>query len=109
MMRPVSPVWDEDDADSASETDELDTVLTFKHVRTASVILPSGDRVRKKVSLMSIDENSVYESTALLDSGRTNGPAYSSATSDDVDRAQSRATRWFSNFMFWLRSEAFKR
>lgn len=45
---------------TVEEEEEFDEVNgnRFHHVRTASVILPSGDRVRRKVSLMSVFDGS---------------------------------------------------
>ena len=78
------------DGTTEEEDTEDDFLFSFHHVRTASVILPSGDRVRRKVSLMSIfDENPFEEDndrTALLSTQGTAATSYSSIVPSLVDR-----------------------
>src|SRR5271169_4438023 len=78
--------------DEEGEDEEDDPVLfSVQHVRTASVILPSGDRVRKRVSLMSIHDESPFdesETAALINShgtGGTAGTVYSSIAPSLLD------------------------
>jgi len=105
--------------DEEGEDEEDDPVLfSVQHVRTASVILPSGDRVRKRVSLMSIHDESPFDEgdTAALvqshETGGTAGTAYSSIAPSLVDRGPqpwehkpTRLDRWRK----WLHSEGLKR
>ena len=102
-------VENEDDTDI--EEDEPPHVV--HHVRTASVILESGDRVRKKVSLLSVYDEPLDESlerTPLLNSGETAGVCYSSIAPGFVDRsAQPLEWTWYENFRSWPRSEGLKR
>jgi len=110
--QPIAPDEEDDDEDD-------DPVLfSFQHVRTASVILPSGDRVRKRVSLMSVYDESPFdesETAALIQShgtGGTAGTAYSSIAPSLVDRGpqpwDQHSTRW-EKCKKWLHSEALKR
>jgi hypothetical protein len=98
------------------EHDEADPLLTFHHVRTASVILPSGDRVRRKVSLMSIEDESPFEEDegpAGLRAGSygsRNVFGYSSIAPSFVSREMPMAEepRWH-RIQSWIRSEELKR
>ena len=95
--------------------DEIDPLLTFLHVRTASVILPSGDRVRRQVSLQSIYDDNPFENneqTPLLDSRNipTTGTGYSSVVPSPIDRGLLPWERTkFDKFKTWLQSEGLKR
>ena len=90
-----------------------DSLLTFYHVRTASVIIPSGARVRRKISLMSTyDENPFEEDDhiPLLDPGSTAGSSYSSIVPTLVDRdIQPWEITRYDKFKIWLQSEGLKR
>ena len=104
------------DQRTEEEEAEDDILFPFYHVRTASVILPSGDRVRRKVSLMSIyDENPFEEDandrTALSDPRGTVGTTYSSIAPSLVDRQVQiweKPSR-VDKFTLWLQSEGLKR
>jgi hypothetical protein len=88
---------------------EEEPIHGIHHVRTASVILRSGDRVRRKVSLMSIyDENPFEDDQTPLLSTSVSG--YSSVTQSQVAREVTpwEATRW-DKLCDWLRSEGLKR
>lgn len=102
------------DVAEEEEEEEVDPLLPFHHVRTASVILRSGDRVRRKVSLMSIYDESPLEqvnnTTALLDPRGTAGTSYSSITPSLVDREiQPWEITPYDKFKIWLHSEGLKR
>jgi hypothetical protein len=103
--------------DGTTEEEEAEGDVPFQcyHVRTASVILQSGDRVRKKVSLMSIcDENPFdddNERAPLLDSGGTTSTSYSSLARSLIDRG---IQSWgkpscIDKFETWVHSEGLKR
>ena len=92
---------------------EEDPLLTFRHVRTASVILPSGDRVRRKVSLLSIQDESPFEDedTPLLGDGSANiAEGYSSIHSgaSGRDLPPWHVSR-FKKVMNYLKNEPVKR
>lgn len=99
--------------EATGEDEEEDPLLTFRHVRSASVILPSGDRVRRKVSLLSICDESPFEDeqSPLLGNGISNTPGgYSSVHLSPSNRDlpswhKSRLDR----IKDALRSEALKR
>jgi hypothetical protein len=100
----------DDDSD-----DEIDPLLTFLHVRTASVILPSGDRVRRQVSLQSIYDDNPFENserTPLLDTRNipTTCTGYSSVVPSPTDREVPPWERTrFDKFKTWVQSEGLKR
>ena len=108
-----SPLRSENETEIAEEADEVDPLLTFHHVRTASVILESGARVRRKVSLVSIDEGDSLESgeqSPLLDPGGTVGTSYSSIAPAIIDRSlRPWRTKQINKFVIWLQSEGLKR
>jgi hypothetical protein len=91
------------------DVEEEEPVHGIHHVRTASVILRSGDRVRRKVSLMSIYDEDPFEDnqTPLLSTGVV---GYSSVTQSPVARE---VTPWentpWDKLRDWLRSEGLKR
>ena len=97
-------------------TIEEDAAL-FSFVREASVILPSGDRVRRQVSLTIYDEDPYQETdrTALLGSrggAGTVGSSYSSIASIIVDRdiqPLDSKTSKVDKFKNWIQSEGLKR
>lgn len=105
--------------DEEDEDEDDDPVLfSFQHVRTASVILPSGDRVRKRVSLMSIYDESPFdegETAALIQShgsGGTAGTIYSSIAPSLLDRGAQPWDRHpapWEQWKKWLHSEGLKR
>lgn len=111
MATSMSPSREGDKINAEDEAEE--NVFFFRHVRTASVILPSGDRVRRKVSLMSTyDENPFEddEQTALIDSGGTEGTIYSSIEPSLADRSiQPWEVYRYDKFKNWLHSEGLKR
>ena len=107
-MSSSSPSRVEDVAEDAHETEE-DPLLSFRHIRTASVILPSGDRVRRKVSLMlTYDENPFEddERQPLLDTRSGENTACSFIPGTGIDREIS---PWepsrFDKMKSFLRSE----
>jgi hypothetical protein len=112
MATPSAPTNATDGANTG-EAEYEDPLLTFHHVRTASVILPSGARVRRKISLMSTyDENPFEEDddTPLLDPGGTAGSSYSSIIPTLVDRdIQPWEVTRYDKFQIWLHSEGLKR
>jgi hypothetical protein len=102
------------DSDTEEEN-EIDPLLQFLHVRTASVILPSGDRVRRQVSLQSIYDDNPFENnerTPLLDTRNIppTGTGYSSVAPSSIERE---IPPWekarFDKFKIWLHSEGLKR
>jgi hypothetical protein len=101
------------DTETQEAEEDIDSPVTFHHVRTASVILPSGDRVRRQVSLMSVHDESPFdgdESSPLIDSGDTPGTTYSSVAANLVDRGiQPCETSRLDKFKTWLTSERVKR
>jgi hypothetical protein len=124
MAKPSPPVVNGEERDGIAPDEEDDdeeddpVLFSFQHVRTASVILPSGDRVRKRVSLMSIYDESPFdegETAALIHShgtGETAGTSYSSIAPSLVDRGfqpwdhkPTRMDKWKK----WLHSEGLKR
>lgn len=112
-MASSSPPGPKDDGD-ARQTTEEDPLLPCHHVRTASVILRSGDRVRRKVSLMSIfDENPFEEDecqTSLRNPGGTASTAYSLIAPSLADRdIQPCESTRLEKFRVWLHSEGLKR
>ena len=112
MMESTSPSRVEDGPEELEEEEE-DPHLTFRHIRTASVILESGDRVRRKISLLSQYEESPFENDEhrpLLDTRSGTTTAYSSMPGSVVDREilPWERTR-LDKFKSWLRSEALKR
>ena len=112
LMEPSSPARVEADPDEEEEAEE-DPLLTFRHIRTASVILPSGDRVRRKVSLLSTYNESPFEDDErrpLLDTRSGTNTAYSSMPGSAIDReiAPWERTR-FDIFKSCLHSEGLKR
>ena len=111
-MSSSSPSCVEDVAEDAHETEE-DPLLSFRHIRTASVILPSGDRVRRKVSLMSTYDENPFEDDErqpLLDTRSGEHTACSSIPGTAIDREIS---PWepsrFDKMKSFLRSEGLKR
>ena len=124
MGTPFSPVpngqeRDRIAPDEQGDDEEDDQILfSFKHIRTASVILPSGDRVRKRVSLMSIYDESPFdegETAALIPShgtGETEETAYSSIAPTFVGRGQrppDYMRAQMEKLKKWLHSEGLKR
>jgi hypothetical protein len=93
--------------------EEIDPLLTFHHVRTASVILPSGDRVRRKVSLMSITNESPFEEDDGLPQigpGYAANTTYSSIASTVGSRGvQTREVSRYDKFKTLLQNEGLKR
>lgn len=112
-MESSSPARVRNDPDEVVEELEEDPLLTFRHIRTASVILPSGDRVRRKVSLMSTYDESPFEDDErepLLDTRNGTTTAYFSMPRNVVDREMS---LWepthFDQFKSFFQSEGLKR
>jgi hypothetical protein len=104
------------DVASDADADEEDLSLPLHVVRTASVILPSGDRVRRKVSLISIDDEIPFEHhdsedrSLLSDARSTAGTNYGSIASIDLERGiHSWVMSCFRKFRTCLRSEQLKR
>jgi hypothetical protein len=115
MENPTSPSKKKDGT-AEEEEGEYDSLFSIHHVRTASVILRSGDRVRRKVSLLSIyDENPFEEDdndrAALLDPSATAGTSYSSIAPCLVDRQFQlwETPSCVDKFKLWLQSEGLKR
>jgi len=124
MATPSPPIPNGEERDGIAPDEEDDdeeddpVLFSFQHVRTASVILPSGDRVRKRVSLMSIYDESPFdegETAALIQShgtGETAATTYSSIAPSLVERG---AQPWDHNptrldkWKKWLHSEGLKR
>ena len=101
---------------TVEEEEEFDEVNgnRFHHIRTASVILPSGDRVRRKVSLMSVfDESPIEEDeqSPLLDPGASVRTDRSSMAPSFAERGvlyEQRLSR-VDKFKKWFFSENPKR
>src|SRR5579859_6673309 len=109
-MEQSSPARVQADPDEMEdEEEEEDPLLTFRHIRTVSVILPSGDRVRRKVSLMSTHNENPFEHDErrpLLDTSRSGTiTAYSSMPGSAID---TEIPPWeptqFDKFKSWLQS-----
>ena len=91
--------------------------LAYHRIRTASVILPSGDRVRRKVSLASIDDETPFEDddqTPLLSTNIAGVSGCSSITPSSISRdIPQDAVPWepsrLDQFKTLLHSEGLKR
>ena len=115
MENPSSPSKKKDGTAEGEEGEHV-SLFSIHHIRTASVILRSGDRVRRKVSLLSIfDENPFEEDdndrAALLDPRATAGTSYSSIAPSLVDREFQlwEKPTCVDKFKLWLQSEGLKR
>lgn len=114
MENSPSPSKQKDGTDDEEEEEE-EVLFSFHHIRTASVILRSGDRVRRKISLMSMFDESPFEEdndrAPLLDPRGTAGTSYSSIAPNLVDR---QVQLWekpnrLDTVKIWLHSEGLKR
>ena len=98
--------------DSVVEEDEDDVPIgpISYHVRTASVILPCGARVRRQVSLVSMHDESPFEdeSSPLLGNGSANTPGSCNPT-PPTPPARGLPPWRKSRFETLLQSEALKR
>ena len=114
MANSSSPSKTKDGKTGEEETED-DVPIPFYHVRTASVILPSGDRVRKKISLKSIYDENPFEDdderATLLDHGAMPETSNCSVSRSLVDRGiqtWEKPSR-IDKFEAWVHSEGLKR
>lgn len=79
----------------------------FRHMRTASVIVESGARVRRNITLAPDETSSEEDEHAPLLAGSSSGTGYSSVSRDSAARDIEPSRR--DRFVKWLRSENPKR